>query len=128
LPNPATLQNWRFQQALYRAYYDATNRSRLLFESAQEEKALEYLNKASQEKNLPCLIVLDVNMPVMNGKELFEILKKDKEFASIPIVVFTTSSYNVDREFWTLKGIEMISKPFKHSDLARMVEGIIKNC
>lgn len=44
---PALRQNWRFQQALYRAYYDATNRSRLLFELAQEEKALEYLRKAN---------------------------------------------------------------------------------
>ena len=43
---PALLQNWRFQQALYRAYYDATNRSRLLFELAQEEKALQCLRNA----------------------------------------------------------------------------------
>lgn len=43
---PSMLQNWRFQQALYRAYYDATNRSRLLQETAQEEKALEFLRRA----------------------------------------------------------------------------------
>ncbi|HEY5509579.1 MAG TPA: hypothetical protein VIK10_00990 [Prolixibacteraceae bacterium] len=43
---PSMLQNWRFQQALYRAYYDATDRSRLLQETAQEEKALEYLRRA----------------------------------------------------------------------------------
>ena len=44
--SPSTLQNWRFQQALYRAYYDATDRTRLLYETAQEKKALEYLSKA----------------------------------------------------------------------------------
>jgi hypothetical protein len=43
---PVMLQNWRFQQALYRAYYDATVRSRLLLETAQEEKAIEYLREA----------------------------------------------------------------------------------
>ena len=43
---PSMLQNWRFQQALYRAYYDATNRSRLLQETAQEENALEHLKRA----------------------------------------------------------------------------------
>ena len=43
---PSLLQNWRFQQALYRAYYDATDRSRLIAETEQEETALEYLRKA----------------------------------------------------------------------------------
>jgi hypothetical protein len=43
---PSMLQNWRFQQALYRAYFDATDRSRLIAETEQEETALEYLRKA----------------------------------------------------------------------------------
>jgi hypothetical protein len=40
---PKDLRNWRFQQALYRAYYDAYVRSRLLQETAREERALERL-------------------------------------------------------------------------------------
>jgi hypothetical protein len=40
---PRDLHNWRFQQALYRAYYDAHVRARLLYESAIEERALERL-------------------------------------------------------------------------------------
>ena len=43
---PAVLANWRFQQALYRAYYDAYVRSRLLFETDLEEQALERLRLA----------------------------------------------------------------------------------
>jgi hypothetical protein len=43
---PGMLQNWRFQEALYRAYYDATDRSRLMEEAAQEEIALQYLKRA----------------------------------------------------------------------------------
>jgi hypothetical protein len=43
--SPALLANWRFQQALYRAYYDATNRARLLAETAQEQRALEELQR-----------------------------------------------------------------------------------
>ena len=41
--SPRDLRNWRFQQALYRAYYDAHVRSRLLHETAIEERALERL-------------------------------------------------------------------------------------
>jgi hypothetical protein len=44
--SPADLRNWRFQQALYRAYYDAHVRSRLLHETAIEERALERLRAA----------------------------------------------------------------------------------
>jgi hypothetical protein len=44
---PAQLKNWRFQMGLYRAYYDATVRARLLAESEQERAVLEELRRAS---------------------------------------------------------------------------------
>ena len=40
-PRPRVLANWRFQQALYRAYYDAYVRSRLIYETDLEEQALD---------------------------------------------------------------------------------------
>lgn len=47
--------NWRFQQALYRAYYDAYVRARLLAETAQEERALAELRKAPAIGALPAI-------------------------------------------------------------------------
>jgi hypothetical protein len=44
--SPCVLKNWRFQQALYRAYYDAYVRSRLLYEEALEEQANDALRRA----------------------------------------------------------------------------------
>jgi hypothetical protein len=52
---PQDLLNWRFQQALYRAYYDAYERSRLLYETELEERALEKLRAA---KRLGSLLAL----------------------------------------------------------------------
>jgi hypothetical protein len=43
---PQDLLNWRFQQALYRAYYDAYERSRLIYETDLEERALAKLRTA----------------------------------------------------------------------------------
>jgi hypothetical protein len=43
---PAVLENWRFQAALYRAYYDATDRARLIAETAQEARAMDQLRRA----------------------------------------------------------------------------------
>ncbi|MCS7026541.1 MAG: glycoside hydrolase family 20 zincin-like fold domain-containing protein [Bryobacteraceae bacterium] len=47
---PAERANWRFQQALYRAYYDAYIRRRLLHETAAEDRALEALRRGSVEE------------------------------------------------------------------------------
>lgn len=46
---PHILKNWRFQQALYRAYYDAYQRSRLIHETDVEERALEALRGARRK-------------------------------------------------------------------------------
>jgi hypothetical protein len=46
--SPQTLLNWRFQQALYRAYYDAYVRHRLLYETALEEHAMDKLRDAGK--------------------------------------------------------------------------------
>jgi CheY-like chemotaxis protein len=51
--------------------------------------ALEYLRE--EGRRLPDLIVLDLNMPRMNGRELLAILKADETLKVVPIVVLTTS-------------------------------------
>lgn len=52
--------------------------------------ALQYLRAPGAPR--PDLIVLDLNMPRMNGRELLAVLKDDELLLSIPIVVLTTSS------------------------------------
>lgn len=52
------------------------------------EEALEYLKNGGQD---PCMILLDLNMPRMNGIEFLRIMKQDEKFKKIPVVVLTTS-------------------------------------
>ncbi len=52
--------------------------------------ALDYLRETVGR--LPDLIILDLNMPRMNGRELLEVLKSDEQLKLIPIVVLTTSA------------------------------------
>ena len=59
------------------------------------EKALEYLRDASQAR--PGLILLDLNMPRMNGREFLTHVKNDPVLKMIPVVVLTTSSEDQDR-------------------------------
>jgi hypothetical protein len=53
--SPTLRLNWRFQQALYRAYYDAYLRRRLLYESELQERALDHLREAERTGALPAL-------------------------------------------------------------------------
>ena len=54
---------------------------------------LEYLKQSqqAQRQNYPRLILLDLNMPRMDGKQVLKEIKEDPEFKKIPVVVFTTS-------------------------------------
>lgn len=58
------------------------------------EEALEYLNNPHNEK--PCVILLDLNMPKMNGTEFLEVVKTDPLLRKIPVIVLTTSNEERD--------------------------------
>lgn len=59
------------------------------------EKALEHLRNPANQR--PGLILLDLNMPRMNGIEFLTIAREDPELRSIPVVVLTTSREEADR-------------------------------
>jgi CheY-like chemotaxis protein len=59
------------------------------------EEALNYLRDEKNEK--PCIILLDLNMPIMNGIEFLHTVKKDEGLRRIPVVVLTTSDDQQDK-------------------------------
>jgi len=65
-----------------------------LVSTANGEEALEYLKNNGNKK--PCIILLDLNMPKMNGIEFLKIAKADDTLKKIPVVVLTTSSQQQD--------------------------------
>ena len=58
------------------------------------EEALEYLQG---EKDLPGIILLDLNMPRMNGMEFLQHVRSDERLKRIPVIVLTTSREEQDR-------------------------------
>jgi len=62
--SPQQKLNWRFQQALYRAYYDAYLRARLIDESARERRAMELLATARAGSVLPALTAAETALSV----------------------------------------------------------------
>ena len=80
--------------AVKRAFKDikATNQ---LIVTANGEEALEYLRDDMNRK--PWIILLDLDMPKMNGIEFLTVAKKDDALKKIPVIVLMTSSEEQDR-------------------------------
>lgn len=89
---------------------------------------LQYTQDISSSHDLPCLVVLDLNMPGMDGKETLIQLKKNKMFARLPIVLFTTSSSLVDKAFALQWDVDFVTKPLIYSDLERLVDRLAAIC
>lgn len=66
-----------------------------LVQQENGEDALNYLSDSNNEK--PCIILLDLNMPIMNGIEFLQVLKHDDQLKGIPVVVLTTSEEQQDK-------------------------------
>jgi CheY-like chemotaxis protein len=84
------------------------------------EEALDHLRDKSNSN--PCVILLDLNMPKMNGVEFLKVVKADDVLKSIPVVVFTTSQEEQDvTESFNLSAAGYIVKP---ADYKKFVEAI----
>ena len=73
------------------------------------------------------LVLLDMNMPKMNGLELLEAMKADKEMKKIPVVLVTTEGSDEQ----TQRGLEAgaaayVKKPFKNEELIAVVQRLTR--
>lgn len=90
-------------------------------------EALDYLEAEKQKGSLPALIILDMNMPVLNGKETLGVIKKDQSLKDIPLVFFTTSNSELDKMYCKRFGVEMITKPPQYNHLKEAVKRLLDN-
>lgn len=82
--------------------------------------ALEYLRNPANEK--PDLILMDLNMPRMDGRELLEIIKSDEVLKRIPVVVLTTSSAEEDiLSSYNLHANAYVTKPLDLDQFIKIV-------
>ena len=85
----------------------------------------EGLEKAASEK--PDLILLDTNMPVMNGHETLEHLNKDPELKTIPVIMVTAACEVDDIATASSFGVvDYISKPFDFADLKEKIASALE--
>lgn len=90
--------------------------------------ALSYLHNSLKKDELPCLIIMDMNMPRMDGRQTIGKIKEDEQLATIPIVVFTTSSNIAHKKYFESQGIRFITKPFDYKVFTKEIINLLAFC
>ena len=81
--------------------------------------------KLVQEEK-PDIVVTDFQMPVMNGLELIENLRRDTSMENIPVILLTARGFAIDDEQkQKLQVSAVLSKPFSPKELLRSIEDIL---
>lgn len=91
-------------------------------------KLMNILNELP-DNHLPCLIVLDYNMPELNGAEILKEIKKNSRYATIPKLIWSTSGSETFRKTCIDAGAnEYIIKPTNVNDLVNLARYMLSLC
>jgi CheY-like chemotaxis protein len=94
-----------------------------LIHTLNGEEALEYLRGVGNKK--PCIILLDLNMPRMNGIEFLKVTKADEKLKRIPIIVLTTSREEQDKiESFKLGVAGYMLKSIDYKEFVEIIKAI----
>src|SRR5882672_12321295 len=92
--------------------------------AVDDSALIHQLYKLGQEEGID-LILLDINMPVMNGLEFLQRVQKEPAYQAIPVIIISTEGKEED----TIRGLKMgakgyVKKPFQASELHGLIEKI----
>jgi CheY-like chemotaxis protein len=93
------------------------------------QKAVDFLFKQNAYRNddrpVPILILLDLNMPVMDGYQVIKVLKADERTRTIPIVVLTTTDTSQDvSRCYDLGCNVYITKPVEYGKFSEAIRNL----
>jgi CheY-like chemotaxis protein len=91
-------------------------------------QAMEYLKKEGAHVGAPtpALILLDINMPRMDGKTFLNVVKADDDLKAIPVVMFTSSQSPADiRECYERHASSYVVKPFDGTEYADALRRVV---
>jgi CheY-like chemotaxis protein len=88
--------------------------------------ALKLLENSTRD-NLPDLIVLDMNMPRMDGKQCLKKIKASRALTDIPVIIYSTSKMEEDvLETREMGAMNFITKPNKFSEMISIAADILE--
>ena len=107
-------------------FREALNDNHVLHDMHVVMQGDEVIPHLQQSSTLPEVILLDLNLPKIHGKEILKTLKSGDAFKDIPVVILTTSSAKTDIEFCLNAGAEkFITKPTNTEGFDQLVTAVI---
>lgn len=94
---------------LITGFFKQYNRNINVLEFRDGKEVLKFLDDFALNAT-PLLIVLDINMPRLNGRETLASIRKNPKYQYIPVVIYTTSNNNADEDFCRQLGASWVSK------------------
>ena len=112
---------WIFTEIMKELTADGTIRFNAVDNGLQIMQALE------NNPELPDLVILDQNMPQLNGKETLELIKKNDRYNHIPVVIYSTyNDSRISKECFTIGATQIITKPDTFEGFRDMIETLVK--
>ncbi|HUR66655.1 MAG TPA: response regulator [Chitinophagaceae bacterium] len=99
-----------------------------IVEATDGRKGLTRLQHMKITGKLPCLIILDINMPGMGGKEAYNSISTDDILKNIPVVILSTSSSDTDKNYFEGRNVEYITKPVEFTQLVNVAARLLHYC
>ncbi|WP_207493311.1 response regulator [Aridibaculum aurantiacum] len=91
-------------------------------------EVLSFLQGLPEDVAKPCLIILDINMPILDGKDTLVSIRKNPAFVKVPILLFTTSNQPREKQFAYEYNAGFITKPINVTQLENIAEIFIDHC
>ena len=88
-------------------------------------EALRFLEQLAENGCKPSLVILDINMHPLSGKELLVFLRANRFYDDVPLVLFTTSSMSHDQQFASKHNASFITKPMHVAQIKQVAETIL---
>jgi CheY-like chemotaxis protein len=107
--------------------FNGNNLAPTIFRVTDGVQAIDYMNKSGEYAHAitPDLILLDINLPKLDGKEVLLYIKSKDEFKTIPIIVLSTSiSDNDISDCYKLGANCYINKPSELNEFIKVITSI----
>jgi CheY-like chemotaxis protein len=84
---------------------------------------VQYLEDLPQRSVLPCCMILDLNMPIWDGKHTLHVLKNHHAYDQIPVFIFSTSASAKDIHLASAQGaVAYVTKPYAQNELLEICQ------
>ena len=114
-------------QAFFSEFLQSRSDLKLLPIVENGEDVIDFLNNASSEKDLPDIIILDQNMPKMNGLQTLHSLQANKVHKNIPVIIYSTNpDQTLIKRCIDSGAVQVFPKPYSPEGYGNLVDLLIE--